>query len=92
MRTGEADGAWLHGECVVRASMTHLVLDLNAGLGRDGVVNREVVVSLLQREEPDDGADDQDDEGINDQEPVQHNKTGRVVVLLHHGTDGDHKC
>jgi len=44
-------------------------------------------VALSEREEPDDAADNGDDEGVDDQEPVQDNEADGDVVPLHHGSN-----
>lgn len=71
---------------------TDLVLDLNPLVPGEGLIDREVVVPLLQREEPNDGADDEDNEGVQDQKPVENDKTGCDMVLLHDCEYGHEEC
>lgn len=50
---------------------THLVLDRNTLVPSETLENDQVVGTLPQGEEPHRSADNEDDEGIDDQEPVE---------------------
>ena len=43
---------------------------------------------MLKGEEPEDSADDEDDDGIHDEQPVKDNEAASDMVLLDNCTDG----
>lgn len=66
---------------------TDLILNRQPCFAGNRVVHYLVVRPLLQREEPEDGAENEDDDRVEDQHPISDNETGGDMVLLHNSSN-----
>lgn len=62
-----------------------MVLDLNLDVLPGGVPDLVVVVALLERVEPYEGADDEDGDAVHDEDPVEDDEADSDMVPLYDG-------
>lgn len=90
-RAEATDGnAGVVGKCVT--TTLEMILDSDASRFTRSKEADEEVSTLLQSEEPDECANDQDNNSIQDQDPIENNKTDSDMVALHDSTNGYGEC
>ena len=82
--------------CKVRrievATTLQLVLDGYLSLRGEASKHFMIVLALLERVEPNEGSNDDDEYAVGNEHPVQQNQTTNGMVGLDDGADGNHPC